>query len=192
MVRINETRESILTQMRDSEESATRLVAGLSELQGNWQPLAGRSWSIWQCLEHLRLTADIYSKALADALASADEGGKARSTGTEIKPGWFARWFLSQLEPPVRRRLKTIPKITPAATGNLEVALADFLKSHEAVREILKSWDHMDFNRVRYPSPFASSLRFTVGTGLLIINAHDRRHLWQAERVKEAPEYPKP
>jgi hypothetical protein len=191
MVRITETREAILKQIRDSEESAARLIAGVSELQGNWQPVTGRSWSIWQCLEHLSLTAEIYSKALADAVASTGNSGKTESTGTEIKPGWFARWFLSQLEPPVRLRLNTIAKVTPAATGNLAVALADFIKSHEAVREILKSWDRMDFNRVCYPSPFASSLRFTVGTGLLILNAHDRRHLWQAERVKQAPAYPK-
>jgi len=26
-------------------------------------------------------------------------------------------------------------------------------------------------------------LRFTVGTGILIITAHDRRHLWQARQV---------
>jgi hypothetical protein len=24
----------------------------------------------------------------------------------------------------------------------------------------------------------------------MIINAHDRRHLWQAERVKESKDYP--
>lgn len=191
MGRSGETRESVLKQLLDSEESAAQLIAGISGAQGNWQRAAGRSWSIRQCLEHLSLTTQLYTKAIAEAVASASNGAKSGTTATEIKPGWFGRWFLSQLEPPVRMRIKTILKVMPAATGNLEAALDDFVKSHGAVREILKSWDRVDFNHLRFPSPFASSLRFTVGTGLLILNAHDRRHLWQAQRVKEAPGYPK-
>ncbi len=41
----------------------------------------------------------------------------------------------------------------------------------------------MDLNRIRFKNPFVHLLSFTVGTGLLIILAHDRRHLWQAEQV---------
>jgi hypothetical protein len=44
---------------------------------------------------------------------------------------------------------------------------------------------------VRFQNPFVPLLRFTIGTGLLVINAHDRRHLWQAERVEDAPGFPK-
>jgi len=54
----------------------------------------------------------------------------------------------------------------------------------------MASWDELDFNRVRFRNPFVPLLRFTVGTGLMIINAHDRRHLWQAQRVKEFEGYP--
>jgi hypothetical protein len=49
----------------------------------------------------------------------------------------------------------------------------------------------IEFNRVRFKNPFVPLLRFTVGTGLMVINAHDRRHLWQAERVQVAPGFPK-
>jgi hypothetical protein len=43
---------------------------------------------------------------------------------------------------------------------------------------------------VRFKNPFVPLLRFTIGTGLLVINAHDRRHLWP-ERVEDAPGFPK-
>ena len=184
------TRESILQQMLDSEESAKQLIAGVSDNQGNWQPVAGRSWSIWQCIEHLSLTNRVYAQALSKGLADA-RASERTATGQEIKPGWFGRWFLSKIEPPVGLGVKTKPGATPAEKGDLEGALGRFVESHKALREIVESWDSIDLNRVRYPNPFIPVVKFTVGTGLLIANAHDRRHLWQAQRVKEAPGYPK-
>ncbi len=184
------TRDSLLAELRDSEEVATQLIRGVSEMQGNWQPQGGRGWSIWQCLEHLALTNQIYREALRKALASSKAIRKI-ATGREIRPGWFGSWFLSKVEPPVGITVKTKPKATPGARGDLAEAIARFVESHEPLREIIMSWDSVDLNRVRYPNPFIPLVRFTVGTGLLIANAHDRRHLWQAQRVKEAPEYPK-
>lgn len=184
------TRESILSEMLESEKAAGQLIVGVSEIQGNWQPAEGRGWSIWHCVEHLSLTNKVYAEALSQGLASADESQRT-ATRKEIKPGWFGAWFISKVEPPVGIGVKTKAAAAPTGKGELRQALTRFVESHEALREIVKSWDSLDLNRVRYPNPFIPLVRFTVGTGLLIANAHDRRHLWQAQRVKEAPGYPK-
>jgi len=94
------------------------------------------------------------------------------------------------MEPPVRTRFRTLKKVTPEAEGDGQVALGDFVDSHAEARRVMASWERMDLNHVRFRNPFVPVLRFTVGTGLLIVNAHDRRHLWQAERVKESDGYP--
>ena len=39
-------------------------------------------------------------------------------------------------------------------------------------------------------NPFFSLIRFSVGTGFQVIAAHQRRHLWQAERVRERAGFP--
>ena len=184
------TRETILKQMRDSEEAASRLFEGVSEIQGNWQPHSGRGWSIWQCVEHLSLTNQVYAAALKEGLANADSSQKIATAG-EITPGWFGRFFISKVEPPVGIGVKTKPKATPGQKGDLGQAFARFAESHEALRGIVTLWDSVDLNRVRYPNPFLPLVRFTIGTGLLIANAHDRRHLWQAQQVKLAAGYPK-
>jgi hypothetical protein len=184
------TRESILKQMRDSEEAASRLFEGLSAVQGNWKPQDGRGWSIWQCVEHLSLTNQVYAAALKEGLANAESSQKIATTGG-ITPGWFARFFISKVEPPVGIGVKTKPGATPGEKGDLKQALVRFAESHEALREIVMLWDSVDLNRVRYPNPFLPLVRFTVGTGLLIANAHDRRHLWQAQQVKLAASYPR-
>ena len=89
----------------------------------------------------------------------------------------------------MRTRFKTVKKVTPEAEGDGQVALRDFVDSHAAARRVMASWEQMDLNHVRFRNPFVPVLRFSVGTGLLIVNAHDRRHLWQAERVKESAGY---
>ena len=171
-----------------AEEQAAQLVAGLSDNQANWRPGSGTSWSLWQCLDHLARTNRTYAAALQDAVDSCPK--KQRTPRAEISPAWFGTWFIRQLEPPVRRKLKTSAKLTPAERGDIREAIRAFVESHEPVGAILESAAHVDLNRLRSKNPLVSVLRFSVGTGLLVINAHDRRHLWQAERVKEAAGFP--
>ena len=87
-------------------------------------------------------------------------------------------------------QIQTVKKVTPGTEGDAQIALRDFVESHSEARRVLASWEQVDFNRVRFQNPFVPVFRFTVGTGLMIINAHDRRHLRQAERVKESEGYP--
>src|SRR6516164_4689892 len=42
-----------------NDETAKRLLAGLSNEQLNWQPAPG-SWSVGQCLEHLCIMNEVY------------------------------------------------------------------------------------------------------------------------------------
>jgi len=61
--------------------------------------------------------------------------------------------------------------------------LSTFIASHNELRSLIHDAREINLNRIRFKNPFVSLLRFTVGTGILIIGAHDRRHLWQAKQV---------
>jgi hypothetical protein len=41
-----------------------------------------------------------------------------------------------------------------------------------------------------FKNPLIPALRFTVGTGLEILAKHERRHLLQAERIRDSPIFP--
>jgi hypothetical protein len=189
MSKLTANLDAISAALRAAEEKATLLVAGLSDNQANWRPGNGASWSVWQCLDHLARMNRTYAAALQDAVDRWPNSQRMRAAA-EISPGWFESWFIRELEPPVRRKIKTPAKTTPAERGDVREALRAFVESHEPVRAVLDPAAQLDLNRLRYKNPLVSLLRFTVGTGLLIINAHDRRHLWQAERVKEAAGFP--
>jgi hypothetical protein len=180
---------SILEQLKQAEDAAERLLNGMSRQQANWQPNSGRSWSIWQCLDHLARINGIYCQALLAAVENPRE--IRESSPKAVVPGWFGRWFIQKMEPPVRARFKAPAKAIPTEGGAPQEALQAFLESHRLVRRVLEFWDKVNFNRVRFRNPFVPVIRFTVGTGLMVINAHDRRHLWQAEHIKNAPDFPK-
>lgn len=168
-----------------NDESAKQLLAGLTEPQLNWQP-APTSWSIGQCLDHLCATTDAYLPALIAAVKD-----KPDSPVDDIRFGWFSGWFFrSFVEPsPNTKRASAPSKIKPVSTVSLGV-LDRFLSGNHSCRDLLLAASTKNINRIRFWNPFIPGLRFTVGTGLAIIPAHQRRHLLQAERVLNSPSFP--
>jgi hypothetical protein len=49
----------------------------------------------------------------------------------------------------------------------------------------------IDANRATFQNPFLKMVRMKVSTAFQVINAHDRRHLWQAEQVIGRPDFPR-
>jgi DinB superfamily len=161
------------------------VTAGLDAVGLNWQP-APDSWSIGQCLEHLRLANEVYLPSIAAALE-----GQPRGPVEYVAPGWFSRWFMrNYIEPPTRKRRVNAPgKIVPASRIEPSVAEA-FLASNETLRELIWRASEYDVNRTRFKNPFVGAIRFTVGTGLEIVCRHQVRHVRQAERVRAKREFP--
>jgi hypothetical protein len=173
---------SIIDELARSEQEARRLVEGLTDAQMNWQPRDGAAWSIAQCLDHLGRINRTYAAALQAAVQT--RGPATLPRFGPISPAWFSRFFIRSMDAPPRRKFSTPPQAKPSSQINREQALESFVDSHDAIRGFVHNCLNMDLNRIRFKNPFVPLLRFTVGTGLLIILAHDRRHLWQAEQVR--------
>ena len=188
MPKLSATLDSIQAALVAAEKQATELLKDVSPSQANWQPNDGRSWSICQCFDHLAKINSVYAAALHQAVSSSPQEYR-RPTST-IAPGFLGRWFIQQMEPPVRTKFKAPSKAIPSSQGNVAELLESFLGSHEPVRSVLEGAKFVDVNRLRFKNPFLGFLKFTVGTGLMVINAHDRRHLCQVQEVKKAAGYP--
>jgi len=177
---------TILDDLDKSDQEAGRIAGGLSDAQANWQP-SETAWSIAQCLDHLGRASTVYAAALHKAVKET----RVTTTPQPIQPGWFGRLVIRSFEPPPKRKLRAPKKIVPVSRIAGRDALEAFLRSHGDVRAVIRDAAGMDLNRIRFKNPFVGFLRFTVGTGLLIVTAHDRRHLWQAQKVLECAGFPK-
>jgi hypothetical protein len=168
-----------------NDQTAQALAAGLTDEQLNWQPAPG-SWSVGQCLEHLCITNDAYLAPISAALQD-----KPYSPVEEITPGRFGGWFIRNfVEPsPKSKRVPAPSKIRPA--GRVDLGVLDrFLSGNKSWREFVVRERGKNVNQIRFWNPLVPGIRFTVGTGFEIIVSHERRHLLQAERVRDSANFP--
>jgi hypothetical protein len=181
---------SVITDTLDAVDlEAGKLVADLDDAQLNWRPEDGR-WSIAQCLDHLTTTNGIYLDALRAGAARARTADLARRG--PIQPGLLSRMFINAMGPSARLRFPAPSAALPVPRKPKEEVLPAFLRIQEDVRAFAQACADLDLNRARFVNPFVKGIRFSVGTGLLVIAAHDRRHLEQARRVRAETEFPAP
>jgi hypothetical protein len=177
-----------LTQFQEAGRTAERIAGDLSEAQFHWQPLDGRAWSIGQCLEHLAVADRVYAEPMARAIEDARARGWSR-TGP-IASTAIGRWFVASLEPPVTRRSKAPSKIRPRSTASRDEILRLYREAHDLLRGLVAEAASIDVNRAKFRNPLLPLVRVRVGTGFRVINAHERRHLWQTEQVRRAEGFP--
>ena len=176
----------LIAEFNAADERAIALAKTLTPEQLGWTLRAGE-WNVAQCLEHLCLASDAYLPAIASALAD-----RQVSVVQEITPGWFGRWFIrNYIEPSARTKKASAPKAIAAGTQVDPAILERFLRSNAQAREIISGARSYDVNRIRFRNPFVPVIHFTVGTGFEILSKHQRRHLLQAERVRQAADFPR-
>jgi len=165
------------------ERDAHALAEGLTEERAAWRAQPG-SWSVAECIDHLATANRVYLAAMQRPAAQALSSDRRRRR--PAMPGMIGGWFVRSLEPPVNIKTKNPKKITPRTSPPFADAMQAFLASQEEVRRFLQTYAGIDLAGVRFPNPFVTGLRFSLATGLHVIAAHDRRHLWQAWNVRRA------
>jgi hypothetical protein len=180
--------QDLLDQIDAADRAGAALAAGVTDEQFLWRPLEGRGWSIAQCLDHL----GIMNKHYGASVRSGIEDGRRRNLrhNGPGRPTFFGRRFIASQEPPVRMKLKTPKVALPPLDKSREEIMRTYHEAHDFVRRLIVDAADVDVNRATFQNPFIPLIRMRVATGLAILAAHDRRHLWQAEQVKLAPRYP--
>jgi hypothetical protein len=176
-----------LRQIEAVKREAEVFLAGMTDVQFNWRPGSER-WSIAQCFDHLnvatRRTFPAFDRAIADARA------RGLSAPGPFRYGWFTRWMVGSMEPPVKRRQRTFKIFLPAQETPLAATLAEFRTVQDHLADRVRTADGLDLKRARVISPVSRLLRLPLGAYFAFVIAHDRRHLWQASNVRAAPEFP--
>ena len=174
-------------QLDRAERDARLLVENLAEERGCWRADAG-SWSVAQCLDHLAITNRVYLGAMKEPAIRARAAGRLRRR--PALPGFVGRWFATKMEPPVKAssKMKTMRIIKPGTSPSLTDAFGRFLTSQDEIRDYLSTNADLDLAGIRFPNPLIPGIRFSLATGLHVITAHERRHIWQAWRVRRAAE----
>ena len=178
-------------ELATNERDWRALVAGLTAAQINWRPAAGR-WSVGEHLAHLNLVDSSYLPQLDAMIAEGRARGLA-ARGASRHP-WLGQHFVRWVEPPVKLKVRTPAAYVPPSAVDREGVLAGFADTRRALRERIAAAAGLDPARMRR--------RYVAGIGptkwvvlsfaqwLALTAAHDRRHLWLAERTVESNGFP--
>jgi hypothetical protein len=165
------------------DAEARTLCDGLSEEQLSWRPRAGR-WSIAQNLAHLRTTTEVFLPAVDSALEASRIMG-LRGEGPFVL-GPFGRLIVWRMDARPIIKMQAPMILRPRLLSSPALELEHFLTSQVAIRQRIAEADGLDLTAWRFPSPVASYFRVNLLEFFSAFNAHSRRHLWQANKVRRA------
>jgi hypothetical protein len=175
----------LLQQFDAIDRNAQELVGRLTEEQGMWRPDPS-AWSVAECLDHLAITNRVYLDAMREPSRRARQDNQLQRS--PAVPGVIGRWFVRSLEPPVKKYFKAKARkiVQPSPSPQLSDAFEGFKSSQQRIREYIDEFAAIDLANIRFPNPFVPGVRFSLATGLHVLAAHERRHLWQASQVAAA------
>jgi DinB family protein len=179
-LRLHPQLQAIERELALATTRAARLVDQTSESAFHRPPQPGH-WSVGECLVHLSLTTQAYLPLIDDTL----QIGRLTVPGT---PARYRRdltgWLLCRIsEPPYRLKASTQPRFVPRAIGTRAEVLTEFVHLQQELTVRVHRAEGLELGRLRIVSPFDDRLEYSLYSAFRIIPAHQRRHLWQGERI---------
>jgi len=177
--------EGYRRQFEEAKKSFGDLVAGLSDEEFNWRPVADR-WSIAECIDHLVVVGTLMNRNIDEGIAKAEANGW-RGDGP-FTYGWLGNKFVEAAgaSPKARKRKLRSPRIyTPTSNHSISRLEEGFLGLQEAFTVRVERANGLDLARVKVPSPVTSLIKLSLGQWFRLLATHQERHLLQAGEVRE-------
>jgi hypothetical protein len=165
--------------LEEAESSIVRFADSVTDEAWIKRPPSG-GWSPAECITHLTMTTDSYLKLFADAEARVRKDAALPPRFGRGVGGGLLEWIL---EPPYRTRSKTLAAFVPNSRAPKVETMSSFVRSQKALYAWIDSVASMPLHQMMITSPFNKRLKYNAYSALRIIAAHQRRHLWQAERA---------
>jgi hypothetical protein len=174
-----------LAELDAIERDGAAAVADLTEADGTRRPAPGK-WSVAECVAHLRQVGTLVVERLEPALIRAREEG--RVSGRAAALGLIGGWFTRSMEPGGVRRMPAPANFVPPSEIPLDTAVQAWRIYHARLRRALESAEGLALEKVRVRSTAAGSgfLSLNAAAWLASTLAHERRHIAQMHRVRDA------
>ncbi len=174
--------DAIAQQIEDIRHRAEALVRGLTPEQLTQRPEPGK-WSIAECLAHLNVTAATVQPFIVKGI---ERGKREKLFGKgpfNLGPkGRLLVWFA---EPPPKVRIRAPRSVAPpVAITDPAKLLPDFMRVQDEWIRLMKEAEGLNQSKIKM-GPRLSPFRCRLCAGFPWMMAHQRRHLLQAENVKE-------
>lgn len=182
---LNPQLKEIKIQLDAALQKAGSIVNNLSFEQLKQRPQSDK-WSIAECLVHLNLASQSYINLLNTSYGQIPM--KQIYVEKQFRMDLLGKFLKWTLEPPPMSifKVKTTEKFQPVDIEPLSEVLPTFLALQEQLKVSVGAADGLPLEQIKVVSPFSGKIKYNLLSCFNILLAHERRHLWQAEKVKEA------
>jgi len=178
--------QSCVDQMDTSRQWFMKHILPLSPDQLRWRPQTG-CWSIGECLDHLSLTLAHYLPKIEQSVGEHSRAGQ--NHGALLPFPESEREYLRHLEPPVSRQATAPLALQPTAAVDPDRIVDEFTDLRERYARIGRLASGVDLAGIRIRGSLHLPVE-SVGGVLALLAAHDRRHIWQVDRVRSRRGFP--
>ena len=184
---MDEELPKLIAEAQASAVDARNTFGHLAGEQLNWRPNPNQ-WSVAQCFEHLITINSEYFPIIEKIVTSGyTPSWKER---LPLLPRLFGSLVLKAVEPDTPRKLKAAPRFEPSSSAIGGDIVSMFLAHQTKVVECMRKTEHVDLRNTIITSPVASFVTYSLLDAFRIVVAHERRHMKQAVRVMESPNFP--
>lgn len=184
----NEYLPALLEKVESIKKRVPELFGNLSQAQLSWKPSANE-WSVGQCIDHIQVTNSRYFSMLEKIIS-----GERKTSFWErlsILPGFWGRLLIRAVHPGTSRKAKTSVVFEPREKEFTQELITNFVKHQDQLIDVMKRTDHLNHKKIVVTSPAAKFITYSLKDCFRIITFHEERHIAQALRVSNMPEFPK-
>ncbi len=143
-----------------------------------------KSWSADEIFKHICEFNKLYLDEIEKVLNAKDI---PTSEKAKFKPGLVARGAIRFMEPPYKIKVSTLAPMYPnkSDSNSKEQTVFDLKESNQKLIESLNQLDRKsaDLDRLKGRHPLIKYIPMSITEMILILAAHQRRHLWQTRQT---------
>ncbi len=141
-----------------------------------------------ECIGHLNVAGYLLLPRLETAIEEARKNGMTSDRPPRLN--FMEKRFIRANDPDVRRRRRSPKVYVPSVRHTIDVTIPRFIELQHDLRRVVADAAGLDLRRTRAASPVSRFLKLGIGAWFEATDAHQRRHLRQAQMVRDDPEFP--
>lgn len=139
-----------------------------------------KTWNVLDCLDHLHRTYSFYFPQFEVAIQQTHI-----PVEEQYKPGPFRPYIINSLQPKKGQRklkMRTFGALEPNTTAlDSDAVFSQFHQDRKRLMEVIEVSKNVSLNKVKLATVAGSWFKMRLGDCLLFLEAHDQRHLLQAQ-----------
>lgn len=143
-----------------------------------------QKWSAAEISKHVSRFNSLYIDQMNVALQKNEL--KNGTLQNRFYAGFPFRLAIKFLEPPYKLKISTVAPMYPNIDGlNQQTIIKDLIKTQDALINMTMDLQNKqaNLNQIKGNNPLVGWIPMSISDFLLIINAHQNRHVWQMEQT---------